>query len=147
MFCREDIELIVNAMYKDELRYVSEQINHIKFNISEVDKINSGLSKYLGQASIIWKKLRNLFKKNQLSTEEALSRVVLTLSEKESKYKLELEKLNLKKSEIDCVYQYIMDNIKKDDLSYVENLILMRSIQENGGRSGTRTRTLQFLME
>lgn len=147
MFCREDIELIVNAMYKDELRDVCEKINKIKFSISEVEKINSGFAKYLGKASLIWKKLRCLFKQDTLSTEEALSRVVVSLSERELKYKLELEKLNLKKNEIDCVYEYIMDNIKRDDLTYVQNLILMRSIQENDGRIGTSTRTLQLLME
>ena len=38
-------------------------------------------------------------------------------------YTFELKELTLKKSEIDNSYQYIIDNISKGDLQYVENLI------------------------
>jgi hypothetical protein len=51
--------------------------------------------------------------------------------QKEREYKLELQRLKRKKNEIKNLYNHIISNILEDELLYVQNLILMRSIEFN----------------
>jgi ethanolamine utilization cobalamin adenosyltransferase len=63
MFCREDIELIVNAMYKDELRNICEKINIMELRILEIIKLNSGFKRYLTKLFLIIAKVYYFFTK------------------------------------------------------------------------------------
>jgi hypothetical protein len=147
MFDKEDIEFIVSAMYKDELRNISEKIKSRESNLAEVVKLNSNLKRYLGKISLIWQKITSVFIKSNMVDGEALSKVVDSLYEREIQYKFELRELNIKKSEIESSYQYIMENITKGDLKYVENLIFMRSIHVDSRSISNQSRTLQLLTE
>ena len=131
MFSREDIELIVYAMYQDELRNICERITVIQTSLAEVQKLNSGFKRSIGRLFWIWEKIKYTFKRARDIDGKILSTVVLSLTQKEIAYKLELKKLNLQKKEVDYIYDYIMYKIIPDDLVYAKDLILMRSIHQN----------------
>ena len=147
MFGKEDIEFIVTAMYKDEMRNISEKIKLNESNLAEVIKLNSTFKRYLSKISLICQKIASIFIRHNFIKREELSKVIDSLYERERSYTFELKELTLKKSEIDNSYQYIIDNISKGDLQYVENLILMRSININHSYQSNQSRALQFLME
>lgn len=131
MFCREDIELIVDAMYKDELRDIAQKINNIETSINEVIKLNSGYKKYLRKFFLIWDKIYYFFRSDIISDSKILSKVLVSHCQKEIEYKLELQRLQMQKKEIKNLYDYIVNNIVENDLVYAQNLILMRSIGIN----------------
>lgn len=131
MFCREDIELIVNAMYKDELRNICEKINIMELRILEIIKLNSGFKRYLTKLFLIIEKVCYFFSNEKITDRTILSRILVSPYQKEREYKLELQRLKRKKNEIKNLYNHIISNILEDELLYVQNLILMRSIEFN----------------
>ena len=135
MFSREDIELIVQAMYKDELRNISEMISKIQASIAEIKKLNSGFKRYSAPLFRICNTIHSIMTRDKISDKKISSKVEISLSQKAKAYKLELEQLHLKKNEIEYIYDYIIYNIVQDDLMYAQNLILMRSIQPNSGNA------------
>ena len=147
MFDKEDIKFIVSAMYKDELRSIADKIKFRESNLDEVVRLNSNLKRYLGKISLIWQRINSIFIKSNIINGENLSTVIDSLHEREIQYKVELKELNIKKSEIEYLYQYIIENITKGDLQYVENLIFMRSINVEVRSISNQSRTLQLLTE
>jgi hypothetical protein len=131
MFSREDIELIVYAMYQDELRDICERMTVIQANLAEVQRLNSSFKRSIERLFLIWEKIKYIFKRDRNIDGEILSTVVLSLTQKEIAYKIELKKLNLQKKEVEYIYDYIIYKILPDDLVYAQDLILMRSVRQN----------------
>jgi hypothetical protein len=123
----EDMTIVVEAMYRDELRLISQSITENKSTLTKLELQKSFLLKHKSKS--LFKKIKMFFTRQDNYNELAINQLMKNLDLKIATCKGDLEKLYRQSNEIYNIYSYIIEQIQTNDLLYMKNLILMRGIK------------------
>jgi hypothetical protein len=123
----EDIKIVAEAMYKDELRLISQAIVENQSTLNELEMQKLFLVRQ--NKDSFMKRLKNFFAKHKDYHVLGISQLITSIDIRILSCKKEIEMLQAKSNEIYNIYSHILGQINTDDLLYLENLILMRAIK------------------